>query len=403
MGEVLTAGNVDEAPRRAARSLTRVAVFMWGSFFFTFAVFLGIASGSFIVFLTLSVLAVGATFLVLSAPAHIFCPTSKLMKFSTDSRLQPVVDNAILSAGLLPNQVVGVAVSHPSYNCGAFPLRDGRIFLWITTPLIELYTSHELEAQLFSQFVVVTNKDLLRAARSESLAYMSLFPALCAPVVGFLFLPFFPFAPFVFLPYLVMYMFFMTSFSPGLSISRMKAADVVAAATTYLPKSLISSQWKLVDVVRSRLGLTMGRKADPYAALPLQKGTTEIHGGAHGSTTNSQAKAKTHYRAAHMELLLQDEEGKSGKEISYFEILSAYTDDELSKRVERSPFDLSDLFDPQVYDFPVPLEGKHYSLTDHDARAPAGWYSDPSGSIYWQRWWDGSRWTEKKRVKPPPK
>lgn len=399
VNKVLSLEGVETAPKGIARRLAFSLAFLITTFFVLVSlntaiiiVYVGDYTYAILAAPLLAAVAVVSFLFAFKVSPASLCPSSKLERFGTDDSLQQIVESAARRLNFNPRKVKGVLVRHPTYNCGAFPQKDGTVTVWITSPLFEMYTPEEAELQLTSQLVNATNENLLKSGRNEALCYIIYKYSAVVALLAF-------FALFVFIPAGALFFIIVYTYVKWrvrrLGVHRTKVADLLTIASCQNgkfidPDALITSQLKLAEMSSKRMGVMWSRKADPFAALTLSKAARGLKNSMIDPTTvNSESRAKVTFRAEHVDAILTGQ----GKLSYSTTLLTSLRMKDIWHVPAAVP--LQDVFKGKQdfsYMSPVPLEGESFFMS-RGSDTPPGWYNAPNGEPGLFRWWDGNVWT----------
>ncbi len=347
------------------------------------------------------VVAAAAVWRVLTIPPQVITARTvrKLKARAATGSAAAVVEGAVIAFGLSGMDVTTVVLDTPVLNCGAFPVGKNAVVVWVTTGLVETLGRHELEAVLFAQISVGTEKHIVRAAVNETLIRTCLFPSFMLVITcGF-------FAPWLFT--LLVAAFFLMWQREHFTLARCQAADAVSARTTALPKALVSAYAKIAErVTKERCRLGQPELVDAFSLTATghkrQSEVTKKENDEVISTVTGEARAMLRARSEYLHGLLSGD----GGEMDLDAMIMAETQAELAAD-QRIPAHASGTWYPDPYE---PATGKlrlfkegtwHAETRDaqwvpaqpEDA-STAQWYPDPFRfAPAMLRWWDGTRWT----------
>ena len=388
-------------PRRAERrsALAVGAMVAWGAGGLAAPFLLWIDGWGWII--PVVVVAVAAVWRVLTIPPQVITARTvrKLKARAATGHAAAVVEGAVIAFGLSGMDVTTVVLATPVLNCGAFPVGKNAVVVWVTTGLVETLDRHELEAVLFAQISVGTEKHIVRAAVNETLLRTSVFPSfLLVLTCGF-------FAPWLFA--LLVAAFFSVWQREHFTLARCQAADAVSARTTALPKALVSAYTTIAErITKERCRLGQPEFIDSFSLTATgHKNQGEAKKWVNEevvSTVTGEARALLRARSAYLHGLLSGD----GSEMHLDAMVLAETQAELAAD-QRPPANVSGTWYPDPYE---PATGKlrlfedgvwraetrdeQWVPTQPEDASTAQWYPDPFRfAPEMLRWWDGTRWT----------
>ena len=347
------------------------------------------------------VVAVAAVWRVLTIPPQVLTARTvrKLKARAATGHAAAVVEGAVIAFGLSGMDVTTVVLATPVLNCGAFPVGKNAVVVWVTTGLVETLDRHELEAVLFAQISVGTEKHIVRAAVNETLIRTSILPAFLLVLTCVYFAPWlFP---------LPVAAFFLSWQIEHFTLARCQAADAVSARTTALPKALVSAYAKIAERItkeRCRLGqpefidsfslTATGHKNQGEAKKRVNEEVV--------STVTGEARALLRARSAYLHGLLSGD----GSEMHLDAMILAETQAELAAD-QRPPANVSGTWYPDPYEpatrklrlfedgvWRAETRDEQWVPTQPEDASTAQWYPDPFRfAPEMLRWWDGTRWT----------
>ena len=388
-------------PRRAERrsAFAVGAMVAWGAGGLAAPLLMWIDGWGWII--AVGVVAAAAVWRVLTIPPQVITARTvrKLKARAATGHAAAVVEGAVIAFGLSGMDVTTVVLATPVLNCGAFPVGKNAVVVWVTTGLVETLDRHELEAVLFAQISVGTEKHIVRAAVNETLLRTSVFPSfLLVLTCGF-------FAPWLFA--LLVAAFFSVWQREHFTLARCQAADAVSARTTALPKALVSAYTTIAErITKERCRLGQPEFIDSFSLTATgHKNQGEAKKWVNEevvSTVTGEARALLRARSAYLHGLLSGD----GSEMHLDAMILAETQAELAAD-QRPPANVSGTWYPDPYE---PATGKlrlfedgvwraetrdeQWVPTQPEDASTAQWYPDPFRfAPEMLRWWDGTRWT----------
>lgn len=347
------------------------------------------------------VVAAAAVWRVLTIPPQVITARTvrKLKARAATGHAAAVVEGAVIAFGLSGMDVTTVVLETPVLNCGAFPVGKNAVVVWVTTGLVETLDRHELEAVLFAQISVGTEKHIVRAAVNETLIRTCVLPAFLLVLTCVYFAPWL--FPLPFAAFLLIWQ------REHFTLARCKAADVVSARTTALPKALVSAYATIAErVTKERCRLGQPEFIDSFSLTATgHKNQGEASKWVNGevvSTVTGETRALLRARSAYLRGLLSGD----GGEMNLDALILTETQAEMAADQSR-PANVSGTWYPDPYE---PATGKlrlfqegmwhaetrdeQWGPTQPENASTAQWHPDPFRfAPAMLRWWDGTRWT----------